>query len=187
MATSHVVSDTPACPVCCGRMWDNRRTKRNPKAPDFRCRDRSCTGVIWHYRDSIDRPGGDSPPSPRRGQLEPIAPVVARVLASIGTDPSVAGSPSPEKENDAATPGHESPNGPPCLPRDPAAGTRALYRRTVKYVGRHVIPLCGQFGLAVSSDTFAAMVATLFIALYADTQRTPMGPPEHLGGGRRHG
>jgi hypothetical protein len=36
-----------ACPKCEGRMWDNRETKRNPKAPDFKCRDRSCDGVIW--------------------------------------------------------------------------------------------------------------------------------------------
>jgi hypothetical protein len=36
-----------SCPKCGGRMWDNRLTKRNPKAPDFKCRDRSCDGVIW--------------------------------------------------------------------------------------------------------------------------------------------
>ena len=35
------------CPKCGGRMWDNRVGKRNPKAPDFKCRDRSCDGVIW--------------------------------------------------------------------------------------------------------------------------------------------
>ncbi len=40
-------SDEPACPQCSGRMWDNRLTKRNPKAPDYKCRDRSCEGVIW--------------------------------------------------------------------------------------------------------------------------------------------
>jgi hypothetical protein len=28
-------------------MWDNRLGKRNPKAPDFKCRDRDCDGVIW--------------------------------------------------------------------------------------------------------------------------------------------
>lgn len=39
--------DNPSCPKCGGRMWDNRATKRNPKAPDFKCRDRSCEGVIW--------------------------------------------------------------------------------------------------------------------------------------------
>ncbi|HKG93619.1 MAG TPA: Rad52/Rad22 family DNA repair protein [Gemmatimonadaceae bacterium] len=39
--------EIPSCPKCDGRMWDNRSTKRNPKAPDFKCRDRSCDGVIW--------------------------------------------------------------------------------------------------------------------------------------------
>jgi hypothetical protein len=40
-------TDEPSCPKCGGRVWDNRLTKRNPKAPDFKCRDRSCDGVIW--------------------------------------------------------------------------------------------------------------------------------------------
>ena len=42
--------ETPDCPKCGGRMWDNRLTKRNPKAPDFKCRDRSCDGVVWPAR-----------------------------------------------------------------------------------------------------------------------------------------
>jgi hypothetical protein len=33
--------------MCNGRMWDNRANKRNPKAPDFKCRDRRCDGVVW--------------------------------------------------------------------------------------------------------------------------------------------
>jgi hypothetical protein len=28
-------------------MWDNRAGKKNPKAPDFKCRDKNCDGVIW--------------------------------------------------------------------------------------------------------------------------------------------
>jgi len=39
-----------SCPKCGGRMWDNRLTKRNPKAPDYKCRNRSCDGVIWPAR-----------------------------------------------------------------------------------------------------------------------------------------
>ena len=39
-----------SCPKCGGRMWDNRLTKRNPRAPDFKCRDRACDGVIWPSR-----------------------------------------------------------------------------------------------------------------------------------------
>ena len=47
VATGPLASDEPGCPKCGGRMWDNRLTKRNPKAPDYKCRDRSCDGVIW--------------------------------------------------------------------------------------------------------------------------------------------
>jgi hypothetical protein len=35
------------CPKCGGEMWDNREKKTNPKAPDFKCKDRDCDGVIW--------------------------------------------------------------------------------------------------------------------------------------------
>jgi hypothetical protein len=45
-----VATDVPPCPKCGGRMWDNRIGKRNPRAPDFKCRDRSCDGVIWPAR-----------------------------------------------------------------------------------------------------------------------------------------
>ena len=34
------------CPVCQGDMWDNRNKKRNPKAPDFRCKDENCTYTL---------------------------------------------------------------------------------------------------------------------------------------------
>ena len=47
VATGPLASDEQSCPKCGGRMWDNRLTKRNPKAPDYKCRDRSCDGVIW--------------------------------------------------------------------------------------------------------------------------------------------
>ena len=43
-------TDEPACPKCGGRMWDNRLTKRNPKAPDYKCRTRSCEGAVWPAR-----------------------------------------------------------------------------------------------------------------------------------------
>jgi hypothetical protein len=49
-ASGPLASDEPTCPKCGGRMWDNRLSKRNPKAPDFKCRNRSCDGVIWPSR-----------------------------------------------------------------------------------------------------------------------------------------
>ena len=47
-------------------MWDNRLSKRNPKAPDFKCRDRSCDGVIWP-----PRPGTTAAPSESGSPAEP--------------------------------------------------------------------------------------------------------------------
>lgn len=46
-AKADAKTDVPPCPDCGGRMWDNRKDKRNPRAPDFKCRDTSCKGVIW--------------------------------------------------------------------------------------------------------------------------------------------
>lgn len=47
MTTAIRTTDEVECPKCGGRMWDNRETKKNPKAPDYKCRDRNCDGVIW--------------------------------------------------------------------------------------------------------------------------------------------
>jgi hypothetical protein len=53
------------CPQCGGPMWDNRENKRNPRSPDFKCKDRSCEGVIWPERSNgkkqvaAARDGGD--------------------------------------------------------------------------------------------------------------------------------
>lgn len=43
--------DVQPCPDCGGPMWDNRPKKAagefSPKAPDFKCKDKSCEGVVW--------------------------------------------------------------------------------------------------------------------------------------------
>jgi hypothetical protein len=48
-----------SCPKCGGRMWDNRLTKRNPKAPDYKCQNRSCDGVIWPPKVTATAPSDD--------------------------------------------------------------------------------------------------------------------------------
>ena len=59
----------PPCPKCSGEMWDNRAAKRNPRAPDFKCRDKACDGVIWPARD-------------------PNAPAAASAPAGTADDPA---------------------------------------------------------------------------------------------------
>jgi len=33
-------------------MWDNRNDKRNPKSPDYKCKNRSCGEGVWEDRQS---------------------------------------------------------------------------------------------------------------------------------------
>ena len=35
------------CPQCGGEMWDNRGDKKNPRGPDFKCKDPDCGKAIW--------------------------------------------------------------------------------------------------------------------------------------------
>jgi hypothetical protein len=56
-------------------MWDNRATKRNPKAPDFKCRDRSCDGVVWPPR-STDAAKASSGGASRNGTSHGAEPLV---------------------------------------------------------------------------------------------------------------
>ena len=73
--------DDPPCPICGGKMWDDRVSKRNPRAPDFKCRNKpkfqggpGCEGVIWPPRDGERRPGAGTPAStPRTRSAAPRA------------------------------------------------------------------------------------------------------------------
>jgi hypothetical protein len=82
-ATGPRASDEPSCPKCGGRMWDNRVSKRNPRAPDFKCRDRSCDGVIWPPRPAAT---GTAPSSPRANGPEPLVPELEEVSANGKSD-----------------------------------------------------------------------------------------------------
>lgn len=39
--------NTVQCPKCGGDMWDNRIDKKNPRAPDFKCKDKKCDEALW--------------------------------------------------------------------------------------------------------------------------------------------
>ncbi len=72
----------PSCPKCGGAMWDNREGKRNPKAPDFKCKDRSCDGVIWPPRGATPAAGSGAPqPAAQR------APAGAPAVRAAGATP----------------------------------------------------------------------------------------------------
>lgn len=43
------------CQKCGGPVWDNRVNKKNPKGPDWKCRDKSCDEAFW-LKDPKDGP-----------------------------------------------------------------------------------------------------------------------------------
>lgn len=57
-----------SCPKCGGRMWDNRLTKRNPRAPDYKCQNRSCDGVIWPPKPASATSDAKEPRKPAQAE-----------------------------------------------------------------------------------------------------------------------
>ena len=99
----------PSCPKCGGAMWDNREGKRNPKAPDFKCKDRSCDGVIWPPRGSTSATGtGASQPS------APRAPTGGATTPPAGAATSPATARAASARPDAAGPPVDSAGMPLC-------------------------------------------------------------------------
>lgn len=73
--------DAVSCSKCGGRMWDNRLTKRNPKAPNYKCCDRNCDGVVWPARsDEGHSEAAEVATNPERAVVaaESVAAVPAR-------------------------------------------------------------------------------------------------------------
>jgi hypothetical protein len=65
-------ADVPMCPKCQGAMWDNRVGKKNPKAPDFKCKTKTCDGAVWPRREN--QPVDMGPPV----SFEEVPPALAR-------------------------------------------------------------------------------------------------------------
>lgn len=128
-------SRAPACPKCGGAMWDNRATKRNPKAPDFKCRDRSCDGVLWP------------------GQMkEPVAAIPGEVRGVPAPEPNV--------ETDSTRGPLAS-----TVERVVHDSLRACYLDVTRFVLADVRPLYEDAGVSCTDATVAAIAATVFISV----------------------
>ena len=51
------------CQKCGGELWDNRKNKKNPKGPDFKCKDKDCGDAYWLKTDD-SKPVKKSAPRP---------------------------------------------------------------------------------------------------------------------------
>ena len=51
-APSAAPGGVPSCQYCSGQVWDNREDKRNPKAPDYKCKNKQgCGAAAWINED----------------------------------------------------------------------------------------------------------------------------------------
>ena len=69
------------CPKCGGAMWDNRETKKNPRQPDFKCKNRACDEAVWLDKGQIKqstKPTDGPTPTPGLAGLTPQQQANAR-------------------------------------------------------------------------------------------------------------
>jgi hypothetical protein len=145
MTTTNEVS----CPKCGGLMWDNRVTKRNPKSPDYKCRNKSCDGVVW-------------PPKP--GASAPRAAVAAAVASSPmelgGYIPGLDDEPPPPDGDVIHAPPHTNGNG-------TAASKLPVLFALQETCFLHALKLAGiakQKGIPVTLEGVSALTAQAMIA-----------------------
>ncbi len=65
-AAADAPTGVPVCPKCGGAMWDNRASKKNPRAPDFKCKRADCDGVIWPAKASGNGNGASKAAAPAK-------------------------------------------------------------------------------------------------------------------------
>lgn len=52
-------------------MWDNRETKTNPRAPDAKCKNTNCDGVVWPPKKQAPKKPQEGPKGYNAGPLLP--------------------------------------------------------------------------------------------------------------------
>jgi hypothetical protein len=126
------------CPKCHGHTWDNRTTKRNPKAPDYKCKDKQCDGAVW-----LD--------SKKPGMPQPSSPPVA----TSGKAPYSAGGPLPFEQSETGAP--------PSAAVDVPTLDRLFHLYDVCF--EHAYSVAHKkMGNDCTHEGIAAQAATLFIA-----------------------
>ena len=143
-AGSERVTGAPECPKCGGRMWDNRASKRNPRAPDFRCRDRRCEGVLW--------------PGQHHTAVPIVTPRLARADVAADRTPSTLSS-DVARRRGTSEDGHSQSDESTEL-----GALRRCYLAVTDFVLSEVRARYDGAGVACDAETLAAITATVFIA-----------------------
>lgn len=82
------------CPECGERVYDNRESKRNPRAPDFKCSNKDCEYVKWPPRNGGSKSRGNQQDGRARSGFttrKSDAEADSNRSGSAATTPRVAG------------------------------------------------------------------------------------------------
>jgi hypothetical protein len=137
------------CPVCGNALWDNRETKKNPKAPDYKCRDKTCEGVIWPLKP------GETYAPPKNGAPAPTPGVDFKKLNQ--QKQAYSSGPALPYEQETGAPPHVE-SGSVHQKLDKMFSVYDVCLDHAHAVAKR------QFGNDVTDTAVAAMTATLFIA-----------------------
>lgn len=129
------------CPRCGGRMWDNRATKKNPKAPDYKCRDNQCLDPKSGMVTAIWEKDVAAPP---RAQ-----PAVKPVSTSGVKEPYSSG---------ARIPGIDGP-----VDSSKLDALFTVYGLCMDHVLETIVPKLDAAKIGASPESVGAMTATLLI------------------------
>lgn len=140
--------DQPSCPKCGSNMFDNRETKQNPKAPDFKCKDRSCDGVIWPPRKQAPK---KAPPAMRTYDSGPLLPGEEE-----GYGEALAG----QQASSINTPGNHPSNSPPESQQEKV---ERMYLESLHFVVNKVVPVWEAGKVSYDAAAVNAAVAVVVI------------------------
>jgi hypothetical protein len=118
-------------------MWDNRESKTNPRAPDAKCKDKNCDGVVW------------PPKKPKKPQEAPRVHNAGPLLPNEepGYLEALAGQPTPETH--------------PTLSQK--AKVEQMYLECLEFVVNKVLPIWTAGDIPCDAGAMNAAVATLMI------------------------
>jgi hypothetical protein len=143
------MSDEVMCPKCGGRTWDNRATKKNPKAPDFKCRDRTCDGCVW---------------PPKEGQRTQSAPqrstaVVQNFGGYSETGRDLILDEQTQHETQAVKAIQQG-----ASYAERMGNLSKMYNDCLTIASKHIPKACEEAGVPLTAEALVAATATLLIA-----------------------
>lgn len=137
------------CPACKGPMWDNRTDKKNPKAPDWKCKDKDCIddkGYVTAVWEEKEKPARTHKPKPEGRSFTP--PQFRDDLPAELRD---------QEEYEQEFVQTVQNGGTPKVPM------RQAYKSLTEWTLKEISPLYEAAGIGLSPEAAAAITATLFI------------------------